>query len=875
MNNYYIFDQFKEQVRDANPLIDVAQEYLGEFRGSKPVYLCPLHKEETPSFSLHPSGGFFKCFGCGAVVDVFALVMHFKKLDFKGALEFLAQRANISFPQFSNEDSSASAKRWEQGKRGEELLEVVLETVKNKSQSGGSYLSGRSIKSDLAETYEVISCDLTVEEMKPVLAGRGYTTEEIEQSGTLKDSRFFENSLIIPIRMRGKLATLCSRTLGDRDPKYLYLTSHSKGIFNYDEAVPQKEIIICEAPVDALTLISNGFTNAISLGGCQASKEQREILKRLRDKKFVISFDNDADSKDNPGKTAAIDLAKELNAKIIILPSPDSKKVDINDFFVAGHSVEEFAVLKDEAKDVVEVIISAYPHDLPKVNIKETLKTVFEYLLTRDQIDATNCLRYIIASYFKLTGREIEDYLKHLNKLRKKQEKEQRKTPEISTEPEEPLEQFTDEEKAAALTILNASDLFYQILSFIKKTGVVGEEKNILIHYCALTSRITEDILSEIVKGESAVGKSFTLQKVLDTFPKSAYRDITDATAQSFYHVAKDHFAHRIIVIFEKHGQEKSDYSIRSLQSEKKLRLQITTKDPKTGQFVVKVKEVDGPAGFITTTTDARIHSENETRNISIYPDESVEQTYRTFEATDAKYLGLDFVDKDELKIWRALQTILKPYPVFIPFVIEIRKKFPKWPTRVRRDYGKFLTFLSVITLLHQAQREKIIVNSKEHLKATLVDYHLAKIIMEDTLSKTIYEIPPKSEQLILKAKDLVASATDLGITIGEIARALEWDEDTGQKWAKPAIQKGFLVVAEEHRGSRAAKYKVSDRKFEYQSILPSTEELIEINRDWLGTNSPYDPITGEELIVDSTDVPMPKEQGKNTHEHDELQHDN
>lgn len=409
-----------------------------------------------------------------------------------------------------------------------------------------------------------------------------------------------------------------------------------------------------------------------------------------------------------------------------------------------------------------------------------------------------------------------------------------------------------DKEEAEAL--LTSNTLLYDILKMIKKAGVAGEEKNTLIHYLVFTSRITEDPLSVVVKGESSVGKSYGVSKVITLFPRDTYVDITDATAQSFYYAPSGHFAHKIIVIFEKHGGEKADYSIRTLQSEKKLKIQVTVKDPQTGEFGTQEHEIEGPAGFITTTTEAVIHSENETRNISIYPDESTTQTEKTFEVTDAKYRGVSGLTKKELKPWRNMQRILKPYDVLIPFVEELRTSFPKKPVRVRRDYGKLLALIAVIALLHQKQRGVKTIGEKEYIVATLVDFHIAKVLLEETLQKTIYAIPPKSLEIIEIVKEIAGD-----VSVRDVANKLDWDYDTVKKWFDPAYQKGFFVRTEEHKGSKAARYKLADKEPQMRAILPDTEYLYEANPKWIGEQKIYDPVTGEvfELEENSSDEPM------------------
>ena len=407
-------------------------------------------------------------------------------------------------------------------------------------------------------------------------------------------------------------------------------------------------------------------------------------------------------------------------------------------------------------------------------------------------------------------------------------------------------EKPSDEEVAAAEELLTSPILLHQVLQMVKKLGVAGEEVTALLHYLVFTSRITASPLSVVVKGESSVGKSYVVSKVMQLLPKDAYIDITDATAQSFFYAPEDHFSHKIIVIFELHGSDKADYSIRSLQSEGKLKIQVTIKDPETGEFRAKEKEVNGPTGFITTTTNAKIHSENETRHLSIFPDESIEQTELTFSVSDAKYRGVFPVSQTTLKPWQVLQEILKPYRVLIPFVEELRRQFPKEPVRVRRDYNKLLSMIEVIALLHQKQRQVISENDQEYVVATLVDFHIAKVLLENTFKKTIYAIPPKTELLITTASDLVKTSKSDGVSVSDLSKKVGWDYDTAKKWFNPGYRKGYFERTREHKGSTAALYVTADKQLPSENILPFTEDLYAIDPSWLGKQDIYDPITGE-----------------------------
>lgn len=86
------------RIREASDIVSVVSQYVRLHRSGmqQMVGLCPLHKEKTPSFTVHPAKGVFKCFGCGEGGDVFRFIELIEGVDFKQARSILAERAGIS-----------------------------------------------------------------------------------------------------------------------------------------------------------------------------------------------------------------------------------------------------------------------------------------------------------------------------------------------------------------------------------------------------------------------------------------------------------------------------------------------------------------------------------------------------------------------------------------------------------------------------------------------------------------------------------------------------------------------------------------------------------------------------------------------------------
>src|SRR5574343_381674 len=92
-------------IKERLNIVDVLSSYITvEASGKNFKAKCPFHNEKTPSFFISPERNSYYCFGCGAKGDIFSFVQEFEGLDFKGALNTLAQRAGITLEFSANKE---------------------------------------------------------------------------------------------------------------------------------------------------------------------------------------------------------------------------------------------------------------------------------------------------------------------------------------------------------------------------------------------------------------------------------------------------------------------------------------------------------------------------------------------------------------------------------------------------------------------------------------------------------------------------------------------------------------------------------------------------------------------------------------------------
>jgi len=418
---------------------------------------------------------------------------------------------------------------------------------------------------------------------------------------------------------------------------------------------------------------------------------------------------------------------------------------------------------------------------------------------------------------------------------------------------------MTETEKNEALDFLKEkSDILYQVINATNRMGIVGENILRVMVYLCFTSRITEHPLSITVKGESSSGKSFACQLVKKLIPEEGMFFITRATENALYHIQEDGLQHKIVYINELPGSESADYSIRSAQSERDLTLMIPRKDPTTGVIETDIKIVKGPVGFLLTTTKAEMFDENETRNFSLYTDDSPSLTKEIGKITIRKAQGELFeLSIEEINLFKNVQRLLNPdYKIIIPFAEEIFTCFPEKPVRIRRDRERFRVLIEIVTLLHQYHREHREDNGKIVLVATLADYFIAKRVGESMLLNTIYEVGPASKQVWDSIMYLEETYDTLSIepftfTYQDVSDLLEWKYDKTKKWIRNLLHAGLIMYADNSTGGRGKTVKFQllkktgkDKSTFGASFLPEIEDLYD--KYPCDVKLFYDPFTDE-----------------------------
>jgi DNA primase len=412
----------------------------------------------------------------------------------------------------------------------------------------------------------------------------------------------------------------------------------------------------------------------------------------------------------------------------------------------------------------------------------------------------------------KVLGSQADTVEQHLLSILVEAEKVAPENADHTAEAEGPPP-MTDAERQEALTFLRRPDLLAQVAKDIDALGFVGEDTNTRLLYLVAISRKLDDPLSAIVLSQSGAGKSGLTEVIEKLCPPEDVVLLTRLTPQSLYYVEPGFLDRKLVIVEERYGSMEADYSIRVLQSRKKLIAAAPIKDPQTGNLKTRIFTVEARAAFIEATTASAVNHENATRCFELSMDESAEQTKRIHERQRLMRTEHGLVLREQAETvsrrhWNA-QRLLEPLPVVIPYAG--RLTFPDAWMRTRRDHARFLNLIEVSAFLHQHQRER---SRSGAIVASVADYEAAYALAAEVLADTLADLKKPLREALESIREL--SLNGDGSAMGSVTRrdireALGVPDSTVRNWLADLVGLEYLE-AEGGGVGKTTRYRLTGR---------------------------------------------------------------
>lgn len=367
----------RQRVLEATEIVDVVGDHLAlKPKGREYVGLCPFHDDHKPSMSVVPHKQIYCCFACGAAGNVYDFVMRYHNMDFREALKYLADRANIELTPYrptgaapeGDEGSAVGVSRADLARANQAAL-GFFRKIFNREDLGGEARKAaqvRGISEEMIERFEIGAAPDMWDGLMQTIANRSMELRPFVEAGLVRErdggKRYdtFRHRLMFPIfDQLGRPIAFGGRKLreGD-DPKYMNspessIYDKSASLFGIKQASETirttRTAVVTEGYTDVIACHQAGFTNVVATLGTSLTRKHASMLMRLCDS-VVLLFDGDEAGARAADKALEVFFAAPIEVRITTLPGGE----DPDDLLKREGGPEALREAIDTATDALE-----------------------------------------------------------------------------------------------------------------------------------------------------------------------------------------------------------------------------------------------------------------------------------------------------------------------------------------------------------------------------------------------------------------------------------------------------------------------------------------------------------------------------------------
>jgi len=340
-------------------------------RGTNYIGLCPFHNERTPSFTVSPAKGIYKCFGCGKAGNTVNFLMEHEHYTYPEALRFLAKRYHIEIA----EEAQTPEKIQEQNEReafflinqfAQKYFEHILFETEDGKAIGLTYLQERGFRDDTIRKFQLGYSRAGWDDFSSHAISEGFKSEYLVRIGLSiqKEDRLidrFHGRVMFPIHSAsGRIIGFGGRILTTDKQTAKYLNSPESDIYNKSKSlyglyfarnviVAKDNCYLVEGYTDVISLHQAGIENVVASSGTSLTADQVKLIQRYT-QNITILYDGDTAGIKASLRGIDMILEQGMNVRIVLFPENDDP-----DSFARKHraaEVEEFI-----AKNAVNFIL--------------------------------------------------------------------------------------------------------------------------------------------------------------------------------------------------------------------------------------------------------------------------------------------------------------------------------------------------------------------------------------------------------------------------------------------------------------------------------------------------------------------------------------
>ena len=348
------------------------EEVVGDFvnlkrRGVSMIGLCPFHNEKTPSFTVSPNKGIYKCFGCGVGGDSIKFIMEHEQFSYPEAIRYLANKYGIKIEeeQLTPEQDVERQRRDSLFIINDFAVNYYHDNLMNSDigkSVGLSYFKQRGFREDIIKKFQLGFAFDKKDHLTLSMVNKGYNVELLKTVGLTSrfGSDFFRNRVQFPIHnLSGKVIGFGGRILINDKKLPKYLNSPETEIYNKSRVLygiyfakkairKEDNCFLVEGYTDVISLHQAGIENVVASSGTSLTVGQIQLIKR-NTQNITILYDGDAAGIKAAIRGLDLVLEQDMNVKVVLLPTGEDP-----DSFVQSVGTEKFKeYINDKAADFI------------------------------------------------------------------------------------------------------------------------------------------------------------------------------------------------------------------------------------------------------------------------------------------------------------------------------------------------------------------------------------------------------------------------------------------------------------------------------------------------------------------------------------------
>tara|TARA_B110000977_G_scaffold179300_1_gene237763 strand:+ start:1196 stop:3151 length:1956 start_codon:yes stop_codon:yes gene_type:complete len=453
------------QIFESSRVEEVIQDYITlKKRGVNMIGNCPFHNEKTPSFTVSPTKGIYKCFGCGKAGNAVNFMMDHEQMTYPEALRYLAKKYNIEIeekeqtPEQVQAQSSRESLQIVNSYAQKYFSDQLLNTDEGKSIAL-SYFKERGYTEETIKKFQLGYNPSKWDSFTSSAIKAGYKEEFLLKAGLTKGEPkkrfdFFKGRVMFPIHnITGRVIAFGGRILTNDKKTAKYFNSPETELYNKSkvlyglyyakQSIVKKNVcLLVEGYTDVISMSQRGIENVVSSSGTSLTEGQIKLIQRYTPN-ITILFDGDVAGIKASFRGIDMILKEGLNVKVVLFPDgedPDSyakklSKPELEDFI--DTNAKDFIRFKSDL-----LLEDAKNDPIKKADlVKEILATI---AVISDEVKRsiymTEC-----SSRFDISERALYN---ELNKTLRNNFKSERRTNDYKTE-EIPVLEYKEEQKSS------------------------------------------------------------------------------------------------------------------------------------------------------------------------------------------------------------------------------------------------------------------------------------------------------------------------------------------------------------------------------------------------------------------------------------------